>query len=291
MLARYRNLTTALLFAAGLFGATAAWAADPVVFAAASTKDAITDIANDFAAAGKGKVVTSFGSSGDLAKQIENGAPASIFISADSKWADYLDKKNLLVLGSRSNLLGNHLVLIAPADSTMTIDLKPGAPLAAALGDGKLALADPESVPAGRYGKASLTKLGIWDSVQSHVVGAKDVRATLALVELGEAPAGIVYATDAALSKKVKVVAVFPDDSHPPIVYPVALDDRPGHAGGQGLLCLYEGAGSRGGVQEIRLHPAAIGLASWGRGRGKSLARDCPDHDNTGLPATAVAGP
>jgi len=223
MLARYRNLTTALLFAAGLFGATAAWAADPVVFAAASTKDAITDIANDFAAAGKGKVVTSFGSSGDLAKQIENGAPASIFISADSKWADYLDKKNLLVLGSRSNLLGNHLVLISPADSTMTIDLKPGAPLAAALGDGKLALADPESVPAGRYGKASLTKLGIWDSVQSHVVGAKDVRATLALVELGEAPAGIVYATDAALSKKVKVVAVFPDDSHPPIVYPVAL--------------------------------------------------------------------
>jgi molybdate transport system substrate-binding protein len=223
MLARYRNLTIALLFAAGLFGATAAWAADPVVFAAASTKDAITDIANDFATAGKGKVVTSFGSSGDLAKQIENGAPASIFISADSKWVDYLDKKNLLVLGSRSDLLGNHLVLIAPADSTMTIDLKPGAPLAAALGDGKLALADPESVPAGRYGKASLTKLGIWDSVKSHVVGAKDVRATLALVELGEAPAGVVYSTDAALSKKVKVVAVFPDDSHPKIVYPVAL--------------------------------------------------------------------
>ena len=167
MLARFKNLTTALLFAAGLFGATAAWAADPVVFAAASTKDAITDIANDFAAAGKGKVVTSFGSSGDLAKQIENGAPASIFISADSKWADYLDKKNLLVLGSRSDLLGNHLVLIAPADSTMTIDLKPGAPLAAALGDGKLAVCDPESVPAGRYAKASLTKLGIWKEVES----------------------------------------------------------------------------------------------------------------------------
>ena len=223
MLARFRNLTTAFVLAASLLGATAAWAADPVVFAAASTKDAITDIANDFAAAGKGKVVTSFGSSGDLAKQIENGAPASIFISADTKWADYLDKKNLLVLGTRSDLLGNHLVLIAPLDSTMNIDLKPGAPLAAALGDGKLALADPESVPAGRYGKASLTKLGIWKDVESHVVGAKDVRATLALVELGEAPAGIVYATDAALSKKVKVVGVFPDDTHPPIVYPVAL--------------------------------------------------------------------
>ena len=223
MLARFRNLTTAFVLAASLLGATAAWAADPVVFAAASTKDAITDIANDFAAAGKGKVVTSFGSSGDLAKQIENGAPASIFISADTKWADYLDKKNLLVLGTRSDLLGNHLVLVAPLDSTMNIDLKPGAPLAAALGDGKLALADPESVPAGRYGKASLTKLGIWKDVESKVVGAKDVRATLALVELGEAPAGIVYATDAALSKKVRVVGVFPDDTHPPIVYPVAL--------------------------------------------------------------------
>ena len=151
MLARSKNLTTALLFAVGLFGATATWAADPVVFAAASTKDAITDIANDFAAAGKGKVVTSFGSSGDLAKQIENGAPASIFISADSKWADYLDKNDMLVLGSRSDLLGNHLVLIAPADSTMTIDLKPGAPVAAALGDGMLAVCDPESVPAGRF--------------------------------------------------------------------------------------------------------------------------------------------
>jgi len=223
MLARMRHLSTAFVLAAGILSAAAAWAADPVVFAAASTKDAITDIANAYAAAGKGKVVTSFGSSGDLAKQIENGAPASIFISADTKWADYLDKKNLLVLGTRSDLLGNHLVLVAPLDSTMNIDLKPGAPLAAALGDGKLALADPESVPAGRYGKASLIKLGIWDSVKSHVVGAKDVRATLALVELGEAPAGIVYATDAALSKKVKVIGVFPDDSHPPIVYPVAL--------------------------------------------------------------------
>jgi molybdate transport system substrate-binding protein len=223
MLARFKNLTTAVALAVGLFGAAAAWAADPIVFAAASTKDAITDIANDFAAAGKGKVVTSFGSSGDLAKQIENGAPASIFISADTKWADYLDKKSLLVAGSRSDLLGNHLVLIAPADSTMTIDLKPGAPLAAALGDGKLAVCDPESVPAGRYAKASLTKLGIWNEVEPKVVGAKDVRAALALVELGEAPAGVVYSTDAALSKKMKVVAVFPDDSHPKIVYPVAL--------------------------------------------------------------------
>ena len=130
-----RNLTCALLLAAGLFGATAALAADPIVFAAASTKDAVGEIADDFAAAGKGKVVASYASSGDLAKQIENGAPAAIFISADTKWVDYLDgKKKLLVAGSRRDLLGNHLVLVAPLDSTMTIDLKPGAPLAAALG-------------------------------------------------------------------------------------------------------------------------------------------------------------
>jgi molybdate transport system substrate-binding protein len=228
MLARRRFLTAALLIASGLlgggiWGAADARAADPVVFAAASTKDAMNDIAAGYAAAGKGKVVFSFGASGDLAKQIENGAPAAIFISADTKWADYLAKKNLLVAGSQRNLLGNHLVLIAPLDSTMAIDLKPGAPLAQALGDGKIAVCDPESVPAGRYAKASLIKLGIWDQVSPKVVGAKDVRAALALVELGEAPAGIVYSTDAKLSKKVRVVAVFPDDSHPKIVYPVAL--------------------------------------------------------------------
>ncbi len=223
MLARLRHLSTALLFAATLLAAGVARAEDAVIFAAASTKDAITDIAKDFAAAGKGKVAASFGSSADLAKQIENGAPAGLFISADTKWADYLDGKHLLVAGSRRNLLGNHLVLIAPADSSLAIDLKPGAPLAAALGDGKLAMCDPDSVPAGRYGKASLTSLGIWDSVAAKVANAKDVRAALALVERGETPAGIVYTTDALLSKKVKVVATFPDDSHPKIVYPVAL--------------------------------------------------------------------
>ena len=167
MISRKRFLKAALLLAFGLgigsLGAGVARADDTIVFAAASTKDAMTDIANNFAAAGKGKVVLSFGASGDLAKQIENGAPVGVFISADTKWVDYLDKKNLLVAGSRKNLLGNHLVLVAPANSTLSIDLKPGAPLAQALGDGKLAMCDPESVPAGRYGKAALTKLGIWD--------------------------------------------------------------------------------------------------------------------------------
>src|SRR5262245_12983497 len=223
MLARRKILAAALLLAACLWAAAPARAADTVVFAAASTKDAVNDIANAFAAAGKGKIVASYGSSGDLAKQIENGAPASVCISADTKWMAYPTGKKLVVEGSSKNLLGNHLVLVAPLDSTMSIELKQGAPLAQALGEGKLAIADPDSVPAGRYAKASLTKLGIWDQVKPKVVAAKDVRATLALVELGEAPAGIVYATDAAISKKVKVAGVFSDDSHPKIVYPVAL--------------------------------------------------------------------
>lgn len=227
MISRKRFLSAALALAIGLgmggLGMGSAQAQGTVVFAAASTKDAMTDIGKAFAASGKGKVTFSFGSSGDLAKQIENGAPVGVFISADTKWVDYLAKKNLLVDGSTKNLLGNSLVLIAPQNSDMSVVLMEGAPLAKALGDGKLALADPDSVPAGRYGKAALTKLGIWDQVSPHVVGAKDVRATLALVELGEAAGGIVYATDAAISKKVKVVATFPESSHPKIVYPVAL--------------------------------------------------------------------
>lgn len=217
-----RSVAAALLSLA-LWGAGAARAEDTIVFAAASTRDAIADIADAFAHAGKGKVVASFGSSGDLAKQIENGAPASLFISADTRWMDYLARKGLIEAGSRRDLLGNRLVLIAPAGSPLAIELKPGAPLAAALGDGRLAVCDPESVPAGRYAKAALVKLGIWDQVAPRIANAKDVRAALALVELGETPAGIVYGTDAAASRKVRVVAVFPEDSHPRIVYPVGL--------------------------------------------------------------------
>ncbi len=217
-----RSVAAALL-ALALWGAGAARAEDTIVFAAASTRDAVAAIADAFADAGKGKVVASFGSSGDLAKQIENGAPASLFISADTRWMDYLARKGLIEAGSRRDLLGNRLVLIAPAGSPLAIELKPGAPLAAALGDGRLAVCDPESVPAGRYAKAALVKLGIWDQVAPRIANANDVRAALALVELGETPAGIVYGTDAAASRKVRVVAVFPEDSHPRIVYPVGL--------------------------------------------------------------------
>jgi molybdate transport system substrate-binding protein len=229
----FRGFAASVLVAVALIAGTAQ-AADVVVFAAASTKDAVDDIAEAFQAAGHGKILTSYGASSELAKQIEHGALANIYISADTKWMDYLAQKNLIVSSSRRDLLGNHLVLIAPIASTLAIDLKPLAPLAQALGDGKLAMCDPDSVPAGRYAKASLTSLGIWDAIAPKVANAKDVRAALALVERGEAPAGVVYSTDAMLSKKVRVVATFPDDTHPKIIYPVALvtghDDVAAHA-------------------------------------------------------------
>jgi molybdate transport system substrate-binding protein len=193
------------------------------LFAAASMTDAMTEVAKAFTAAGGSEVKLVFGSSSNLAKQIENGGPADIFISADQKWMDYLDDRDYVVDNSRSNLAGNALVLIAPKGSTLKIDLAQGAALAGALGEGKLAMGDPEHVPAGRYGKDALTHLGIWDAVQPHTVYTADVREALNFVARGEAAAGIVYATDAAISQDVRTVATFPADSHDPIVYPVAL--------------------------------------------------------------------
>ena len=211
----------AFALALGLFVTSSlAHAADTIVFAAASTKDVITEIITLYAESHSGHVVPSFGSSGDLAKQIENGAPASIFISADVKWMDYVAKAKLIDANSRRNLLGNELVLIAPVDSTSPTSLDN---LAGALNGGKLAMGDPDSVPAGRYGKAALDSMKQWAALEASVVRTKDVRATLAFVERGEAAAGIVYATDALVSKKVRIAATFPEASHPPIVYPIAL--------------------------------------------------------------------
>lgn len=224
---RLRKTVGAFLGAmvAGLLAtAIPAHAADDLtVFAAASLKNAAEDIGKAYEAAGKGKVVFSLASSAELAKQIENGAPASIFISADKKWMDYVQERNLIVAESRRDLLGNTLTLIAPADSSLTADFKAGVDLAALIGDSKLAMGDPDSVPAGRYAKAALEKLGLWASVEPKVARTKDVRAALALVERGEAAAGVVYRTDALVSDKVKVAGEFPADSHPPIVYPIAI--------------------------------------------------------------------
>jgi molybdate transport system substrate-binding protein len=201
-----------------------ALAADPVVFAASSLTDALNDIAMRYKAA-TGKTVTiSYGASSTLAMQIEAGAPADIFFSADTGWMDDLQMKNDLQNATRVSLLGNQLVLVAPKASAATVTIAKGMDLAGLLGkDGKLAMANVASVPAGLYGKASLDSLGLWTSVQGRVVQADNVRAALAFVTSGEAPLGIVYTTDANAEPGVKVVGTFPDDSHPPIIYPVAL--------------------------------------------------------------------
>jgi molybdate transport system substrate-binding protein len=196
-------------------------AADVLVFAAASTTDALNEVAEMFAAKGMGHVRSSYAASSTLAKQIERGAPADIFLSADLQWMDYLQDRKLIVAGSRANLFGNTLVLIAPAGArTAEIKLDD---LARLLGDGRLATGDPDHVPVGLYARQALEKLGQWQAVEPRLARAGSVRAAMALVERGEAPFGIVYATDAAASGKVKVVAAFPAALHDPIVYPVAL--------------------------------------------------------------------
>jgi molybdate transport system substrate-binding protein len=206
-----------------LMASSAAGAADVTVFAAASLKEAMDDQARRFEAATGNKVVVSYGASNALAKQIEAGAPADVFISADLDWIDYLDQRRLLAPNTRSDLLRNTLVLIAPASSGSTLKIGPNFGLAAALGTDKLAMANPDSVPAGKYGKSALEKLGVWPSVEKQVARAENVRAALALVSRSEAPFGIVYRTDALADKGVRIVDIFPSDSHPPIIYPAAL--------------------------------------------------------------------
>ena len=198
-------------------------AADTVVFAAASLKESLGAAVKAYEAKTGEKVAVSYAGSSQLAKQIEAGAPADLFISADLDWMDELAKKDLIDPASRVTLLGNTLVLVAPKASTASLAIAPGFPLAEALGaDGKLAMAAVASVPAGKYGKAALERLGVWDKVQPHVVAAENVRAALALVERGAAPLGIVYATDAKASPSVRIAGVFPEYTHPPITYPVA---------------------------------------------------------------------
>jgi molybdate transport system substrate-binding protein len=199
--------------------------ADPVkVFAAASLKNALDAAGAAWSAKDKSKSITAvYAASSALAKQIEQGAPADVFISADLDWMDYLANKKLIADDTRKSLLGNSLVLIAPAGSGTKLELKPGADVAGALGGGKLALAEVSSVPAGKYAKAAFEKLGIWSKVEANIVQSDNVRAALAFVARGEAKLGVVYATDAKSDPKVEVVATFPEDTHPPIVYPIAV--------------------------------------------------------------------
>ncbi len=192
------------------------------VFAAASLTDAMKQVADAYKAKSGTSITLSFGASSTLAQQIDQGAAADVFMSADADWMDFLQKSGRIADGSRKDLLGNELVLVAGNDTKPAPKIVPHFDLAGALGDGKLAMADPASVPAGKYGKAALTALGVWDSVASKVVQAENVRVALEYVARGEAPFGIVYATDAKVAP-VKVVGVFPEYSHAPIVYPVAL--------------------------------------------------------------------
>ncbi len=206
-----------------VFPAAAQDAKGPLILAAASLQEALTAAADAYAATGQPRPVLSFAASSALARQIENGAPADLFVSADEAWMDALAARNLLRPGTRTSFLTNGLVLIAPAAQPLRLRIRPGFSLAATLGDGKLAMADPDSVPAGKYGKAALTSLGVWTAVEPKVARAENVRAALAFVTRGAARAGIVYATDARAEPGVVVAGVFPVSSHPPITYPLAI--------------------------------------------------------------------
>jgi molybdate transport system substrate-binding protein len=197
------------------------------VFAAASMKNALDGVDGAFTKQSGIKVVASYAASSALMKQIEQGAPTDVFLSADIKWMDYGAQRNLIKTDTRFNLLGNRLVLIAPQDSKIAnVTIGPGFDLAALAGDGRIAVGDVRAVPAGLYAKAALEKLGVWAAVEPKLAMAENVRAALVLVARSEAPLGIVYETDAKIDPSVKTVGVFPEDSHPPVIYPVALTTK-----------------------------------------------------------------
>jgi molybdate transport system substrate-binding protein len=244
--ARALAMAALLVWAVGAGATSAAAQGTPLlVFAAASLKNALDD-ANALFERQKGvKPTTSYAASSALAKQIEAGAPADIFISADLDWMDYVEHKNLIRPRTRANLLGNKIVLIAPANSAIQLAIGPNFPLAHALGDGRLAMADTASVPAGKYGKAALEALGVWSSVANKIAPAENVRATLLLVSRGETPLGIVYQTDAAVDPNVKILGSFPDNTHPPIVYPVALIQSSTNPAASDYLAFLKSAAAR----------------------------------------------
>lgn len=226
--------------------ANGAKTAGPVVFAAASMKTALDAIAAAWTAHAGTSPAIVYGSSAVLAKQIEQGAPADIFISADTSWMAYLDKLKLIRPGTRRNFLGNALVLVAPAGSHSDLKIEPGFDLAVATGDGKIAVCTIASCPGGIYAKEALTSLGIWDKVEPKLAQADNIRSALNLVARGEAQFGIVYATDAKAEPRVTVVGMFPDSSHSPIVYPVAvLDESKNHDAASFVAFLFSQAATK----------------------------------------------
>jgi molybdate transport system substrate-binding protein len=216
------------------------------VFAAASLTDAMKDVSAQWAQAGHQPLRLSFGSSSTLARQVEQGAPVNLFASADTKWMDFLAEKKLIAADTRKDLLGNELVLVVAADKPQHVTIGRGFDLAGLLGpSGRLATGDPAHVPVGIYAEQALKKLGLWDAIAPRLARTDDVRAALLLVERGEAPAGIVYATDAAVSKAVMVAGTFPAGSHDPVTYPFAVIKAGDTAEARSLMTFLAGPQAR----------------------------------------------
>ncbi len=235
-----------LLMLCVLLAPLAARAQDLTVFAAASLTDAMKDVSAQWAQAGHQPLRMSFGSSSTLARQIEQGAPANLFASADEKWMDYLAERKLIAADTRKDLLGNDLVLVVAADKPQHVTIGPGFDLLGLLGpNGRIATGDPAHVPVGIYAEQALKKLGQWDAVAPRLARTDDVRSALLLVERGEAPAGIVYATDAAVSKAVMIAGTFPPDSHDPISYPFAVTRSGDTPEARALMALLAGPQAR----------------------------------------------
>jgi len=234
------------VLAAILAGACACSAppAELTVFAAASLQESFDEAAAAYQEQSGTRLQVAYGASSALARQIEQGAPAQVFVSADQEWMDYLQQRGRIAPGSRHDLLGNRLVLVAPASSAAPLDLARPGGLAQALGQGRLAIGQTDSVPAGRYARAALEKLGHWEQVQGRLAEAESVRAALMLVARGEVPLGIVYASDARAEPRVRVVADFPAGSHPPIIYPLAAIAPAGNQA-QALLDWLQGSQAR----------------------------------------------
>jgi len=213
-----------------------------VFFAAASLQSALNAIAAEWTRETGKRVTFSYAASSALARQIEQGAPADLFASADLDWADWLQQRNHLKADTRRTLLGNTLVLIEPADRpATTLAIGPGFPLAQAIGEGRLATGNPQSVPAGKYAQQALTSLGVWEAVGPRIAGADNVRAALTLVARGEARFGIVYETDARTEPRVRIVGAFPADSHPPILFPFAVSTNSVHPEAAAFLAYLSG--------------------------------------------------
>lgn len=241
---KHRAHSVTALFCLALLSLTGVSSAEPrgkpqlLVFAAASLTNVLEELSAAWEKESGTPVKLSFASSSVLARQIEAGGKADVFLSADREWMDYLAARGLIDKASRRDVAGNRLVLIAPEYSKVRLAITPGFALVAALGDGRLCTADPDIVPAGRYARAALVSLGVWDDVARKLVRAENVRAAMTYVARGEAPLGIVYATDAAVDPKVRVVATFPDHSHAPITYPAAATASAGSGAAAYLVFL-----------------------------------------------------